>query len=475
MPNLYILYLVLNDTTLKTFFKIKLILITAVCIIASSAKAQMFVRYVKHSDLSSKVMYSDSVLTNVKLSKGIDDLSAYSKINIATQELNAILNDANSRLLEVWVIGSSSPEGMYKDNTITAQRRIDAVKRYLHYNTGIRDYQIHSENVSEDWDRLYNMVKESNIPYKYDVMEIIRTKKWGARKSALIALDHGRIWKLLQNEFFSELKGVRIAIVCLWDPSKPYLINPVEAAAIASAQSFRTAAKEKEAVIVRDTIYIRDTVRTQVVVAPVISESKTKAKVKKTKDFSLKDFSSKDYRFGIKTNIAMDAIVLPYLGLEVRCGKHFSIGVDGFYSRTNIFYSDPDTKLYGILPEVRYWTRQAFKKGHFLGLHCNLAWFTGKFNSREMFQNYNSKTGSINKPAISVGVLYGYNFTLDRREHWNFEIYAALGYASWEQRRAQIKDDRSQMWKYCTLEKKKMFGPTKIGINFSYRFSLKKR
>ncbi|MBQ0081097.1 MAG: DUF3575 domain-containing protein [Alistipes sp.] len=455
---------------MKTIHKIKVFLLAVACFISFSGKAQMFVRYVKHADLTSKVVYADSLLTNIKLSKGTTELNNYSKINIATQELNNVLNDATMRLLEVWVIGSSSPEGLYRDNAIIAKRHTDAVKKYFQTTTGLRDYQIHSESIPEDWDRLYNMVKDSNIPYKYEVMEIIRTKQWGARKSALMALDHGRIWKLLQNEFFSELKGVRIAIYCLWDPSKPYLANPEEVAAIISAQKSRPITEKEKVVVKRDTIYIRDTIRTQVIASVVAVPKTKKTKVQKTKDFT-----PRDYRFGIKTNLAMDAIAIPYLGLEVRCGKHVSIGVDGVYTRKNIFHPDPDTKFYGILPEVRYWTKQAFKKGHFVGAHCNLAWFTGKFNSREMFQNYNSKTGSINKPAISIGLLYGYNFTLGKKEHWNFEIYAAVGYASWEQRRAQLKDDRSQMWKYCTTEQRKMFGPTKIGINFAYRFSLKKR
>ena len=194
-------------------------------IVAWSASAQTYVRYVNPSDLTTRKVYSDTVLTSITLPWGVARLDNYPKFNAAAYELSRVLEDPDKELLQVWVCGSASPDGLWQYNVELAQSRTDEAARYLMDVLDIPAYKIHAENLDEDWDRLAEMVEASDIRYKAQVLNIIRTKTWGDRKKALQQLDGGRVWKVLMKDFFPQLRCVRFAIFCKWDPSKPYNVK----------------------------------------------------------------------------------------------------------------------------------------------------------------------------------------------------------------------------------------------------------
>ena len=162
----------------------QLTLLAALCGVFSYTivSAQTYLRYVNPEDLGSKALYADSVLTSIRLPQGVASLSNYPKFNLAALELLQIMNDPTKEVMQVYVCGSASPDGLWADNVKLSQARTDAAAKYLMEVLDIPSYKIHGESLNEDWDRLYELVAASDMPQKYSVMNIIRTKEWGERK-----------------------------------------------------------------------------------------------------------------------------------------------------------------------------------------------------------------------------------------------------------------------------------------------------
>ena len=457
-------------------------LMVAICclVCVNVASAQSYVRYIKPEDIGSKVLYADSVLTSIMLPRGVASLINYPKLNAAAYELDRVLQDPSKELMQVWVCGSTCPDGIWADNVALSQARTDAAAAYLADVTGLPADRIHKESLNEDWDRLAELVLESDIPYKYEVLYIIRTKSWGERKTALQKLDGGRIWKILQKDFFPKLRCVRFAIYCKWDPSKPYLTAPVEA----------TPQKEVIRVVERDTVYVRDTIYvmaqpTSVVVvkdtvyvqAPSVKPVET-AKV--TSKQTTQQYSDTPWMMGLKTNLIADAMAVPMAGIEFQIGKKLSLDIEGWYTSTNIFCKeDENTNFYGLTPELRWWvTGSTMRKGSFIGVHARFAWYTLQWKDGYLYQNgpedvwegnYHN-AGNLH-PAWSAGLTYGYSLGLGRKAHWGLEFLLGVGYGKYSHNLAAFN---GAGWEYVEHQDQHHFGITRAGINLTYRFSTRK-
>ena len=450
---------------MKLTFNCRKFLLTAVILLCgASSGAQTYVRYVNPEDLSSKIVYADSVLTSITLPQGVSRLADYPKFNAAAYELSQVLKDSSKELMQVWVCGSASPDGLWGYNHKLAQARADAAAAYLREVLNVPDSMIHKENLDEDWDHLYELVEASDIICKSQVLEIIRTKSWGARKTALQKLMNGQVWKILETDFFPQLRCVRFAIYCKWDQTKPYLsrLEPQvlrDTVVLTETVHLKDTLLLTETVHLRDTIYVRDTVVVEKIVTlqpdpqpvtreQVYEEYREENLKKKGRDIDWLDQPV----MAVKTNLVSDALAIPSLGLEFQLAKWLSLDVQGFYGFYNMLNpANRDMTAYGVSPELRFWIRKnAVQKGSFIGLHGNCAVYSLTWRDGINYSN------DPQNPAWSAGITYGYTACLDRKAHWGLEFYIGAGYGRYQQLQAQ----------------KEHFGITKLGINLVYRFSV---
>lgn len=468
-----------------------------------AAEAQSYIRYVNPSDLKTKTAYADSVLSSISLPRGVAQLHNYPEINAAVRELERVLRDGDKELLEVWVCGSTSPDGLYGYNQKLSQNRTDAVTRHIMEYSGIPRHKIHAETIGEDWDRLYEMVEASDMRYRGRVMEIIRTKSWGERKEALQQLDGGRVWKQMERDFFPRLRCVRFAIFCKWDPSKPYLkapepqnAGPAPMPAPVSAMPSSGPRPKRDTIVVYDTVYVRrqvvyvDADQSDKAAAAVAPEQKQDVPAAgpqaaevpvpvvaaipvETAESAPVQYETKLWTLGLETNLAADALALLNLGLDFQLGKKTSLSIAGTYTRWNYFAPDPNTCIYGISPEFRYWFREV-GQGHYLGLDANVLWYTLKWRDGLLYQNL-----SNSQPAWSLGLTYGYNVCLDRKKHWALGFFLGLGYGQYRQDVGAWDPDKNN-WVTILDDAQKAavkhhIGVTKVGVNLSYRIHFKKQ
>ncbi len=474
--------------------------------------AQTHTRYILPSELGSDKLYSDSLLSSIPLPWGVSRVDCYPAVERAAAELSEILKNKNIRLLSVYVSGSTSPDGLWQGNVSLSQARTDATASYLQYVTDVPAEKIHKKSLVEDWDRLCEMIEASDLQYKEEALEIIRTKTWGERKEALKNLDGGSVWNILMEDFFPELRCVRIAFYC---------------------EKIAPAIEKESKKIAADTVFIRDTVyyvrethyipietRTYdhgngdvITSAPVAvpasvpvqlstqastaAQTKTPAPSQTQKQKPAPTQApvheinhavpepvyhapAKPLLMGIKTNLIGDLMVIPSLGAEIQITDKFSFDFQGFFTKHNTFNKfDENTNVYGFSPEFRYWTGgDAMTKGQFIGLHARFAWYTLQWKDDLLYQNGpenvwegNYHDAGNSTPAWSIGFTYGYSLAFGGKDQWGLEFLLGVGYSKYSQNVAAYN---SGIWELVEHQNKSNFGLTRAGINLVYRFSLRK-
>ena len=117
----------------------------------------------------------------------------------------------------------------------------------------------------------------------------------------------------------------------------------------------------------------------------------------------------------VKTNVAIDAVAIPNLGVEVGLSKKLTVDIPFYYNPWK--YSDNKMlKLVMVQPELRYWLCDKFN-GHFFGFHL----MGGAYNTTGIdlpFSPFDDlKDFRYKGHFYGGGVSYGYQFVLGR--HWN--------------------------------------------------------
>ena len=166
----------------------------------------------------------------------------------------------------------------------------------------------------------------------------------------------------------------------------------------------------------------------------------------------------------IKTNAIEVAALIANLGVEFRLSEHISLDVIGHYSPYDYFNRQRKIRILAIQPEVRYWWGNPLVRGHFIGLHIPVAGFNIQLNDHYRYQD-------PNHALWGVGISYGYAMPLGKSGRWGVEFTIGVGYLD-------IKYNTYEgvcNGKYLCTKRENYFGPTRLGIDFSYRIDRTKR
>lgn len=167
-------------------------------------------------------------------------------------------------------------------------------------------------------------------------------------------------------------------------------------------------------------------------------------------------------QMAVKTNVAMDAVAIPNLGVEVGLSKKFTVDIPFYYNPWK--YSDNKMlKLVMVQPELRYWLCDKFN-GHFFGFHL----MGGAYNTTGIdlpFSPFDDlKDFRYKGHFYGGGVSYGYQFVLGC--HWNLGATIGLGYAYVRYKKYECEECGDMLEK----SNKNYWGPTKAALNLIYIF-----
>lgn len=122
-------------------------------------------------------------------------------------ELDSLCLDGDNVVIGITVTGYSSPEGSYEANERIAKRRAQALKSFLKTKYTFIPVEIRTEWIAEDWDRLAEIVRASDMEDKESVLNIIdNVDIFKGREMKLRLLSGGKPWEYMFREYFPKLR-----------------------------------------------------------------------------------------------------------------------------------------------------------------------------------------------------------------------------------------------------------------------------
>lgn len=139
--------------------------------------------------------------------------------------LSENLNIQGTSLKEVDIKGYASPEGSFDYNRSLAQRRTQILSDYISRQyPALKNAPVYrTEGIGEDWEGLKSMVSGSTLVNRDEILFIIgHNERDTEREEAIRALDDGRSYRLLLEEFYP---GLRRTTFSLSFDVRPYTVE----------------------------------------------------------------------------------------------------------------------------------------------------------------------------------------------------------------------------------------------------------
>ena len=363
--------------------------------------------------------------------------------------LDSLLSAIHSRqahavLRRVSLYSSASPEGGSALNKRLSDRRLASLRTVIQHRLAIPDSILISFSLGEDWDGLSSLVEGSDIPYRGEVLRILRdTPVWvirngivvDSRKRQLMNLRGGRVWRYMHEHFFPELRNSSV-IECEFEPF---------VAENDDVPDLSQGVCPPDTVILRDTveraIMMRDTVEVPVPITNI----------------------PKPFYMGLKTNLLYDALLVPNIGVEFYLGKGWSLGGNWMYAWWNNDRRHRYWRVYGGEIGLRKYfaPRAAYTPfiGHHVGLYGQMLTYDFEFGGKGYMGG--RPGGSLwEKSNYGFGLEYGYSLAIGRRLNLDFSLGVGyLGGTYYE----YAPMDGHYVWE--ATKNRRWFGPTKAEVS----------
>lgn len=131
-------------------------------------------------------------------------------LDLLVSIIDEINRSSDSRITDILIIGYASPEGRYRLNLDFAEKRAVALRDYLVQETDMPVESFKVINGGIDWQGLYQLVNESDMVEKEEILKIIAPSVIGeeqVRNDKLIHLRDGVPYRYMLKNFFPQLRS----------------------------------------------------------------------------------------------------------------------------------------------------------------------------------------------------------------------------------------------------------------------------
>ena len=131
-------------------------------------------------------------------------------LDLLVSIIDEINRSSDSRITDILIIGYASPEGRYRLNLDFAEKRAIALRDYLVQETDMPVESFEVINGGIDWQGLYQLVNESDMVEKEEILKIIAPSVIGeeqVRNDKLIHLRDGVPYRYMLKNFFPQLRS----------------------------------------------------------------------------------------------------------------------------------------------------------------------------------------------------------------------------------------------------------------------------
>lgn len=337
-------------------------------------------------------------------------------------EIAAFIERANRgeavEIVGVTFGGSTSLEGSKEFNERLTELRRQALEAYFRERIHLPEGIISYNDYYIGWDQLREQIARSDFQYRNEVLKIIDEKSVITKYYDNLTIDYrilklkklyrGRVWKLLNDEFFPAMRYTEAVFLIRNGKEDSATAKAVTAVEQTAARTDETAAADSSAASGQpapdsSAATIRDAAAA---LAATDEESR-----------------SCDQRLAIKTNLVYDAVLMPSLEIEYKINGHWSVALEGDVAW---WKNDPKHKYYQIAtisPEVRYkFNADRPWHGGYLGLFTGGSWYDVENGGR----GYRGELGML-------GVSYNYMWPVGRRLSFEAGIGVGLMYTRYKE------------------------------------------
>lgn len=347
--------------------------------------------------------------------------------------------------------GYSSIEGTYIENEILARKRVESFYRYLtfHYPS-IKELPCDRAWVGEDWAGLTQLVRNSDLPERNEVLAIIRQVSiFDGREGLIMKLNGGRPYKEMVATMFPLLRRVEIEVD--YEVTDTPLRLP-------------EAVSEEHK---KETVEHTDTTTDLLYEEPVTNYYYIPGERRKHKPI-----------LGVKTNLLSLAGVmydgsyttsLPNLALEYYVGNNWSVEIGGAYAYWHYKSHRSFQGMSGYRLEPRYYFMHRDNNLNiYVGLYSRVGDYDIYHSDKESSSETYTTTGYTGK-YWDTGLSAGLYLRLART--WGLELGARGGYVNTRAKVYVVEDNTNYLEQYHNYNK---FRITDLNVSLVYRFSIAK-
>ncbi len=337
--------------------------------------------------------------------------------------------------IHVTIKGSASPEGNSAKNMVLSSRRADTLHAKLRSRVTAKNVSYSMSYIGDNWGELQLLVTAADIADKEEILQLftlpIETRSGGrvvgSRKRSMMRHKGGRTWRELHSRFFPLLRKTEVTVDYAMEIPLPEPEEPMERASDAILHSDEESARADAAV-----------------------EFPTEAETAVTEALIHEGMR---FLFAVKTNMLLDALAIPNLGVEFPLPKSFSVGADWMYAWWKTDKRHRYWRTYGGDLHIRKWfgTGDTPLTGHHAGVYGQILTYDFEWGNRGYLGD---------RWSYGAGVEYGYSRKIARRLNIDFTI--GIGYLGGEYKE-YLPDAGCYVWQ--VTKQRHWFGPTKAEIS----------
>jgi hypothetical protein len=160
----------------------------------------------------------------------------------------------------------------------------------------------------------------------------------------------------------------------------------------------------------------------------------------------------------VNTDLLMDVLQTPSLGLEFVTGNSTTVGVNAMMNNKPW---GKDIKLFMVQPELRYYFSRRAMHHHFVGFCVPIGTYRIE-GEEKVYDGY----------GVGVGITFGYVMSL--ASHWTLDFHAGVQNFFYKQKEYYQGDPYDERYirdgQHTTNARGTYFLPTRIGVSIGYLF-----
>ena len=339
---------------------------------------------------------------------------------------------ATCEIVEVKILSSASPEGSYSlNNTLSVNRLESLISLLKNTNCSLILNNVRKNiSIGEDWKGLATLVKASNIIDKQELLlTISNCDSTEHKKKGLKEFQNGFAWKYMSKIMFPQLRSAVLTI-----KSTPIDVIKEEV----QLPKIQLSCDKINSLMISKAPEI-----------PIVHPMNADGIIHK---------QQKSISINLRSNLFMDALLIPNIGLEFYLGNNISLITNWNYAWWKNDKTHKYWRIYGGDVEIRKYfssSESASMSGHHLGIYGLMLTYDFEMGSKGYLSD---------KWSFGGGISYGYSLPLLKRLNIDFTI--GMGYLGGTYQ-IYIPKDNHYVWQ--STKKRNWFVPTKAEISLVWR------